>query len=327
MAAYAQGQAYERLFQDHLMPGTCGIVLERERCRADFQTIASLRPDSADEAMGRWLASGDTWLAPKEWNGAFISDQTWSNDPITSWWYTAGIFSIAERSPRNPATESYLTSITDVLFKHASGAPSLYRNLDSARGLALALNSSVPPEMYPRVVFDAGSASYAQLGIYLSTLQELVDNPLALSRPESRAFGLAVLRKLQDVNATFGRSIAVADAEAVLSGDIPTDPAAINERLRTPLEAAGADMSWPEAQRQAFVLGALIAQVAYNAAVFKDVDTDRSFRRAIADLPPYQGISSDAVAAIKAMTTLKSGDWAAISTSATAATLAIAGQR
>lgn len=321
---YMQGQAYERLFQDFFMPATCGIVLERQRCSLDFQTLAPIRrPHPTDAAMKQWLEKGDVTLQPKEWYRIYVPDQEWSSNPTTSWWYTAGLLSVAESLPRTSAMRSYTDGIGEALLQHESIAPQQFRGFTSVGALQTSLNSSIPVAPYPQVTFGSGFAADAQLGIYLSTLQELVDNTFSLSRPDSRAFGLAVLQQLKVANARFGRKITIGSVAKILSGDIPTDPDSINQTLRIPLERMGADMSWPQAQRNAFLLGTLIAQVAYNAAVLKDADTDRNFRRTIASLPPYGGISSDTASAIKAVALPKPGDWAAINASASAATLAI----
>ncbi|MGA8576910.1 MAG: hypothetical protein WB609_14655 [Candidatus Cybelea sp.] len=181
------------------MPGTCGIVLERPRCVADFRTVQALRGnDSTDGAMEAWLATGDLALAVKTWNGVYVPDKSWTENPEFAWWYTAGQISIATSLPVNEASMEYIARIPDSLAAHADALPSEFRGLLPATGTAFerlrplqaALLKAIPTVAYPDASLADGVRGDVQLGVYVSTLQELIDNPLALSRPESRAFGL-----------------------------------------------------------------------------------------------------------------------------------------
>jgi hypothetical protein len=104
-AAYRQGQAYERLFQDiQVMPSACGIVLEREQCNADLKTNWALRPaDATDAGVQKWFATGDIALQVNNWNGSYTPESTWQSDPVFAWWYTTGIVSIGAACRKAPA--------------------------------------------------------------------------------------------------------------------------------------------------------------------------------------------------------------------------------
>ncbi|HVS45044.1 MAG TPA: hypothetical protein VMS32_00050 [Verrucomicrobiae bacterium] len=334
--AYSQGQAYERLFQDHSMPGTCGIVLERARCNADFRTLQTLRGgDPTDGAMETWLATGNLALAVKEWNGMYVPDKAWPEEPEFAWWYTAGLISIATSLPENAATTAYLAHFSDTLADHADSIPAQFRGLQPSTGspfvrlrpLQAALLEAVPTSPYPDPSLADGTKGDAQLGIYQSTLQELVDNPLALSRPESRAFGLAVTHRLQEINDEYSTGTSFPSVVSALSGEIPSDEAAVNETLRGPLTHS-ISTKWPIGRRQAFLLGNLIAQVAYNAAVLRDPESDANFRGAVATLPPYAGMSPRVHADIETLQNIsyatKGGDWVAINAAASRAVIDMA---
>ena len=114
--AYAHGQAYQRLFQDHVVPAICGIALERPRCIADLQAVQASRggPDPTDAGMQAWLATGDRAAAPKDWNGLYVTDQNWAAKPEWSWWYFAGEVSNAVSLPEARATSLYLLHLPDV---------------------------------------------------------------------------------------------------------------------------------------------------------------------------------------------------------------------
>jgi len=334
--AYAGGQAYERLFQDHVKPAICGIVLERQRCNDDFATVVALRgADANDAAMRAWLATGDVAAAPKDWNGLYVTDQAWSAAPETWWWYTAGILSIAASLPQSQATIAYLRGVPDLLEKHAAAAPAKFRGLvrpgvdpfERLNPLQAALLADTGVAPYPAPAFRAESRADAQLGVYLSTLEELVDNPYALSRPESRAFGLLVVNRLQRVNDEYGVKISFDPLRAALSAPIPDDPRKLDSVFRQPL-AHGVSMRWPEDRRNAFLLGVLVAQVAYNAAVLHDAQADAEFRAHFASIPPYPGMSSAAHADVAELLTLpnmyKGGTWPEINSAASKAALDIA---
>lgn len=337
VAAFGQGQAYERLFQDiNLSPGTCAIALERPRCQADLQLVSQLRAqDPTDLSAAKWFASGDIRLRVQNWNGIYVPDATWIDDPIFAWWYTAGVASVAASLPQVEGVDNYLGSIADVMAKHASAAP------DSSskwvpRGstayarilpLQVALQEVFPIEPYPTPMFGEEPGSYARLGIYVSTLQELVDNPSALSRPESRAFAAAVIARLQELHVTFADGLTAASLQAAVSQPISMDRKWLDTTWRKPLSQS-LNTKWPEKARQEFAMGMLIAQVAYNAAVYKDVNADATFRGVIATLPAWTGMSAKVRIDIGALQNIpyatKGGKWEDINAAATAAVLDIA---
>lgn len=303
------------------MPGTCGIVLERPQCNADFRTIQAMQgPDPTDAAMTAWLATGALADAVKDANGTYVPDRAWTTNPDFAWWYSAGLVSIAAGMPQNEGTTEYLAHFQDVMASHDGLAPVEYKGLILASGtpfarlqpLQAALLRTIPAAPYPALELHAGAKGDVQLGIYESTLQELLDNPLALSRPESRAFGLLVVRQLQAINDAYGTGASLAVVSKPLSGDIP-DTAGINA-MRDALSRA-VSTKWPLARRQAYVLGAFTAQVAYNAAVLQDPAADAMFRGAGASLG-YDGMSPVVAADLQVLRRIpnarEGGDWKAI---------------
>ena len=180
--AYARGQASERFFQDHLEPAICGIVLERQRCNDDFRMVASLRgADAGDDAMRAWLATGDVASIPKDWNGVEVTDQAWIDQPLDSWWFTAGKASIAASLPKSAAAVAHVRDIAGLLASHAGAAPPKFRGLVPSSGnpferlrpfqIALQAESAVTP--YPLPAFRSESKADAQLGVYVSTFEEI----------------------------------------------------------------------------------------------------------------------------------------------------------
>jgi hypothetical protein len=229
LRAYALGQAYERSFEDHIQPGTCGIVLERQRCRDDFAAVqAFVGPRKMDDEVAVWLKDGDLDNAATDWDGVMIPDQTWKEDPAFGWWYVVGVLSMVREMPRTTGVDELLSSVVALLANHADAAPPQFANLidssgsssDRVKRLINALDAAVPPTAFPSVTLSDGDPGYAQLGIYTSTLQELVDNPMALSRPESRLFALAVINKLEAFDRKLGCSFSFDDLRTNLRGYI-----------------------------------------------------------------------------------------------------------
>jgi hypothetical protein len=332
--AYGTGQSYVRLFQDSLMPAICGIVLERARCLDDFHTVQGWRgSDRSDAAWSVWLAAGDLSLHPTQWNGASITDQTWAQNPAFAWWYTAGAVSIAAAQPQVSMTGDYLAHYLDDLAGHATSAPPGFAGLIPSNGtpferagpLMQALNTAASPAPYPAVAFEPGTSGTIKLGIYVGTLLQLIDNPLALSRPDSRAFTGLVLSELQRRHAQYADGLSVVALQKAVDADIPADPQRLDAAWRQPLVAGALNLKWPAAARNAFLLGGAVAQVAYNAAVLKDPNSDSTFRNAIRQLGAMPALSPAIRTELSVLGALPSpnsgGSWANINAAATRATL------
>jgi len=334
--AYSLGQSYERSFEDYHEPGTCGIVLERQQCRDDFaavQTFVGAR--NIDGEVAVWLKDGDLDNSLADWDGVMIPDEEWKRDPAFSWWYIAGVLLVAQEMPRTTGVDEMVTTIDDLLTKHAAAAPQQFAQLIDASGspsarvkrLISALDVAVPPVAFPSVTLADGDPGYAQLGVYSSTLQELIDNPMALSRPESRLFALAVIDKLEAFDRKLGGSFSFDDIRAHLRGDISGDPDQINTDIRLPLTGWTPVLKHAPAQRDAYLFGTMTAQTAYNAAILKDEKADATFLRGvISQTKPYAGMSDAAKSAVHTMQFVPYGKWTEINAAATTATLAILGE-
>ena len=246
LSAFALGQSYVRTFQDYLMPGACGIVLERERCRSDFAAIQQFAgPRKMDAQVKEWLVDGDLDHKLRSWDGLMIPEATWQQKPSFAWWYTAGTLSIAAVMPQDAGTSEYVSSIVELLTKHADAAPAQFRGLidsggspfDRSKPLLDALDVAIPPSPFPTVSIGVGDEGIAQLGVLNSTFAELIDNPLALSRPESRRFGLALIDQLEAADRSLGGTYSFDAIRQSLRGDIPVDAREVDITLRQPFGA------------------------------------------------------------------------------------------
>ena len=334
--AYALGQSYERTFEDYIEPGTCGIVLERQRCRDDFAAVQNFAGASKmDAQVAIWLRDGDLANRVDSWDGVNIPDQTWKDDPRFGWWYVAGVLSIAAEMPKGTGVDTLVSSIVNLLTKHAAGAPKEFSGLidssgapwDRSKRLLDALHAAIPPTPFPSVSLAAGDAGYAQLGVLNSTVQELVDNPMALSRPESRLFALAVVDQIEAFDRKLGGSYSFDAIRLHLRAEISADHDTLDADLRQPWSDWADVMKHAPDQRDAFLFGNMTAQAAYNAAILKDEKADSTFLRGlISQTKPYSGMSTEAKAAVHKMQDVPFGDWPNINAGATDATLAIMGQ-
>jgi len=336
LRAYGGGESYERLFQDNVMPATCAIVLERARCTDDLNVVEATAGSTEEYAtMGKWFATGDVALRLQNWDGTYIPESTWKSDPVYAWWYTAGIVSIAASLPQNEATIPYLAHYLGDLTDHAASAPEGYGAAIASNGstferlkpLQSMLNSVVPVTAYPVMRSGDSPGSDARLGLYYATLEELADSPLALSRPESRAFAIATLNAVGKIHQSTSDGVSVEKLITAFESEIPSDPSAYHT-LFGQLAILGPRPGWPVRRREAFFIGAVTAQVAYNAAATKDRLSDDTFRGALAKFAAYSGMSdavrSDVLALLQVPGIAKGGKWEDINAAATRATLAIA---
>lgn len=340
VTAYQQGQAYERLFEDiNLSPAACAIVLERAQCASDLQLISSMRgQDPTDAQVQKWFSTGDIALRIENWNGMYVPDKAWADNPVFAWWYTAGVVSIAASLPRGGPLDEYLGHYAGELVKHASAAPDNSSNWEptgsnpvaSLASMQSRLQQVFPVVPYPEPSFGNGAAAYAQLGVYVSTLQQLVDNPPALSRPASRAFAAAALARLQALHTKFADGLTAAPLQNAVNQPIILDREWLNTAWREPLSKS-INTKWPEKPRKAFLIGALVAQAAYNAAALKDPNSDTAFRGALATLPAWNGISAKTRADITALQGVpyasKGGKWEDINSAAAAVILDIVNEK
>ena len=318
------------------MPSTCAIVLERARCVDDLHVVESVAgPREEYATVEKWFATGDVALRLQNWDGSYVPESTWKSDPVYAWWYTAGIVSIAASLPQNEATIPYLAHYLGDLTAHASSAPEGYGAAIAPTGTAFErlkplqsmLNSVVPVTAYPVMRTGDSPGNDARLGLYFATVEELADSPLALSRPESRAFAIATLNVVGKVHQAMRDGVSVEKLTTPFESDIPSDPATYHTVFGQ-LAEVGPRPSWPARRREAFFIGAVAAQVAYNAAATKDAQSDETFRGALSKFAAYPGMSdavhSAVVALLHVPSISKRGKWEDINAAATQATSAIA---
>ncbi len=334
--AFEQGQAYERLLQDIVMsPGTCGIVLERGRCVADLATLQSMRSDATDSFVAKWFALGDVGLRVTTWNAISPLKGRWNTSPTVTWWYNAGIASIAASLPEAKHTADYVQRLADELEKHSADAPTAVASwmkpatspFEQLENLQRHSQVFFPVQPYPLISFGEGAVSDAQLGVYTGTLIELITNPIALSRPETRAFATVILTKWQGIHSKLHDGITMAPVIAALKKPLPANREILDALFLKYISDDSLMANLPIARKRSIYLGMFAAQIAYNAAVFKDQEMNASFHEAENLMQLWPGISAptrDAILALQQMPlTTQGGTWEATNAAATKATLAI----
>jgi hypothetical protein len=87
---------------------------------------------------------------------------------------------------------------------------------------------------------------------------------------------------------------------SVVNQPIAMDEQWIDTTWRGPLTQQ-INVKWPDAPRKAFLMGNLIAQIAYSAATLKDAGVDTQFRGAMTSLLPRAGMGAKMRADITAL--------------------------
>ena len=332
---YRLGQTSMRTFDDDREPGTCGIVLELQRCRDDFATLRKfVGPRDLDAEVAAWLKDGDIDHRIQHWDGVDVQASSWVRDPSFAWWFRSGQLALVSVLPDADSPGNVIGYFVDELNAHPDAAPEKFRNLIDqnpspaarAKRLVAALALAHPAAPFPSPTITAGNLGYAQLGILNDTLGQLVDNPIALSRPESRRFALMVIDEDEAFDRKAGGKFSFVAVRETLGGAIPGDPEEIDKKLRHPLSNGWIpDTKSMPAQGNAFLLGYLLNQVAYNAAVLKDGPSDKDFRHQLARMKAVDGTPNATTTDLTALNKLPTGQWTAVRKLAMAATLAIMG--
>ncbi len=328
--AFAAGAANVRLLEDALQPGICSVVLERQRCRDDRQTLRSYSGDpNLYSEFDNWLVTGDATDFPRQFNGMGVMEQAWRQAPAAAFWYVAGALVEAAPLPRASAFQDFSDSMVTTLRNHQTDVPDEFRALltgaqtDPLTTLVPAVEQSFPVTEFPQIRLSQGSIGAAQLGAYFSSLMELIDVPIGMSRPESRLFGADVLHRVDALHAQYSDGKNSAALEATLAAAIPADAHWIDAHLRQPLSEDGPTTKWPAAVRSTFLLGELVAQLAFNAAAIKDAHADESFRGAIPELLNSADVSRQIRHEASLLASIPQGDLQDVSSAATRLTLEI----
>jgi hypothetical protein len=183
---------------------------------------------------------------------------------------------------------------------------------------------SFPTREFPTVTWTEGALGDARLGVAVTTLQEMLDDPLLLMQSDSQLFVDDVFRHLADYVDDARYKTGLAKIREQLRPSKHLDQRALVKAGNTELlHYIGSSI--PQARLRAMVLGSLSAQVAFNAIVYKDSDIDAQFRNQLVGMDMLDRAVPGLREKRLALGSARGGDWLQINRSATDLTAAILG--
>lgn len=171
--------------------------------------------------------------------------------------------------------------------------------------------------MVPSFEYGSGPLADARLGFASALLADCVDVPPSLASPALRRFAEDAFARLlagassPDLRAQLSEEQTAFDAAA---GDARFDPRAYATNLRKTMAAYVRALE--PAQAQAFVIGGLAAQIAYNARVLRQSDRDRFYREALASDDDLDAATPGLADLRAALVAQPAGEWSAIAAAA-----------
>jgi hypothetical protein len=140
------------------------------------------------------------------------------------------------------------------------------------------IDAAYPAPAFPHIDIAPGVRGDVAFGIASATVGEMADVPLLRALPDSRRFAGEFFARLATAVPQRARDLAAIR-------DVFDDPSApqseVQRRVNVDMIRIIADM--PPERKRAFTYGAVLAQLAYNGAVLRDVDSSRVFLGAIGD--------------------------------------------
>jgi hypothetical protein len=256
-------------------------------------------------AFTRFASQGDIDLFDQKWsdaNAVVIPEIAWKRDALATWLKTAGVILESSYNPQGELLHLMEMPMYAGLALHASAAGPYGSLIPSAiqRRARLSLNSSkvgplktntlgitltdgdvlaarllpvlkglFPAESQPVVSVGQGLRGDMQIGVFVSTANEMFESPLLFLEPQSRAFfhdACVALATIQTSAAKASRARIL--GQKFLSLDSPTAWKAAFGDWQTLAESTGRDL--PKPRKDAFIFGLMAAQAAYNAAFLRE---------------------------------------------------------
>ncbi len=283
-------------------PRACGIALIRRRCMADvdrflagktdadFSKIPKIGPHPAT-GLRSFVTAGDRDAFDAELgyiNSRRSTPAMWSADARGAALFDAGIEDVGlPAAQSNPLAELFAVEPIADLANHAAQIPAATLPIDIAplrsdapsagshrlasgamkfaHALVAALDAAMPPPPLAKIRYVDGAAGDAALGVASATVSELVDSPSWLAQADAQRFFDGYTARLAIVAPS--RRADVATLRAALRGGASFSHGAA---LKANEAVVGAILRSDAARAKPIVLGALAAQMVYNAAILRD---------------------------------------------------------
>lgn len=297
-AAFAAGELMQQGINVLQNPRTCAIVLLRSVCKSALRSLGS-------SVFSRFASLGDIDLFDQKWsdaNSVVIPRDAWKRNGREAWLETAGVILESSYNPQGELLHLMAMPMFADLARYASSAnpygalipgaiqrrahsPSTSSKIGklktSTLGITLSdadvlaasllpiLKGLFPAESQPAVTVGQGLRGDMQMGVFVSTANEMFESPLLFLEPQSRAFlhdACMAMANLQSNAAQANRARVL--GQRFLSLDSPSAWKAAIGDWQAMWVATARDL--PEPRKDAFALGIMSAQTAYNAAFLRE---------------------------------------------------------
>jgi hypothetical protein len=282
-------------------PRVCGIALVHERCvadvttflagktDADFKRIPKIGPQPAT-GLRAFVTAGDRDGFDSElgwFNERSATAAMWRSDARSAALFDAGVEDVVLPAAQDMQLNALIAMgpIGD-LADHSAQIPSgalpiptaqLRSAAQSGSGrptsgvmkfahdLVAAVDTAMPAPPLARVGSSQGAAGDAALGMTSATVNELVDSPGWLAQADAQRFIDAYCARLAVVMPGRGADVAALRSALRVGESFSHDAA-----LKASSAMGTAFLQSDAARAKPFVLGAVAAQMVYNAAILRD---------------------------------------------------------
>jgi hypothetical protein len=292
-AAYDRGRSYERVVLANVYRSWYGIAVLHARFSADIDVLESgedfpVTPDEvrvAYEPMRAYLENGDASKLPKEfagWNALEPYSSAAKPTSASAWFVVAGMADVAIRAADDELALQMMAvdhpkwladnAALGGAFASELGTPGTVDSEDhifsTEHSIETNFEAMFPARAFVSPAYPPGLAGDAQIGVAMSTINELLDSPALLAQPESQAFVDAAIARMKSM----ATSSAVRDELAGYRGALVVDSSFDHDAAYADGMSADGDLlrSLPTDRRDCVFFGTFAAQIPYDAVAFRD---------------------------------------------------------
>jgi hypothetical protein len=344
-AAVAKGRSLARILLIFRNPGSCGPVLRVQSCLDDLQayagpngntllgSIPGIKPQPYDRLRSYILTGNkadidpalsyiNTMSAPKadqrtmQLTDAGIASTLFDAANGSMMWQMLALHvsgealaaeALADLALVTPEQKAALATFATMTGDRSGPAtPAQLPSIIAAdAAFVQRVDQTFPAAPIPAVIYDDSAPGFVRLGMALSTLREFLEQPQLGAMPESLAYSKRAIDRIVQLAPSTATDGATALA-GFTSSDIAVRRAAAAaiSAMQKPLLAA-----LPGGAAGSIVIGALIAQAGYNAAVIQDPAAAATMLAPLAKITLSQTGSSPIVQEMIALRTCAATDF------------------
>lgn len=270
IADFRDGERVGRAFLTGASPKRCAIVIFRQACRDDLAAARAngLLSAAAYRAAQPYLEGGDVSLLPARLLDLDVGKLAQLAGESAFFRNLGTSKVIAQTTVGIVGVETAAATMIREAFRHAPRAFSAVPPDASQREFAIDLDRTFP-DVPASAVTIGENAHFAQLGLYLSSFEETLDEPMLVLDGSTRGFLYAFLDAYQASMSSTEDLRAVGDVRERLTAARSVNDIPRLELARRNLRGIATHVV-PTARVAEFDFGVAAAQGAYNAAVRKD---------------------------------------------------------